>query len=99
MRLNNLTVYLANYIVIKFNNIGVKYTVTYDLQSESNMCSYTDEMKHNEHEEADTLPVLQALEVARNDPFTECVIYSPDTAVFLLLVHYSQRLPQINPLL
>ena len=77
----------------------MKYTVTYDLQSESNMCSYTDEMKHHDHEEADTLLVLQAIDVARSDPFTECGIYSPDTDVFLLLVHYSRRLPQVKPLL
>ena len=88
--------YLSNYVIKEFDAINVKYTVTYDLQSESNIDTYADEMKHHDHEEADTLLVLQAIDVAQNDPFTECVIYSPDTDVFLLLVNYSQSLPQVN---
>ena len=92
----DLAVYLSNYVIKEFDAINVKYTVTYDLQSESKIDTYADEMKHHDHREADTLLVLQAIDIARNDPFTECVIYSPDTDVFLLLVNYSQSLPQVN---
>ena len=44
-------------------------------------------MKAHDHEEADTLLVLQAIDVANRYPFTEVVVFSPDTDVFLLLVH------------
>ena len=72
----DLTVYLSNYVIKTFDAINVKYTVTYHLQSESNIDTYTDEMKHHNHEEADAFLVLQAIGVAQNDPFMECVIYS-----------------------
>ena len=88
--------YLSNYVIKEFDDINVKYTVTYDLQIESNIDTYADEMKHHDHEEADTLLVLQVIDVAQNDPFAECVIYSPDTDFFLLLVNYSQSLQQVN---
>ena len=61
--------------------------MTYDLQSESNIDTYEAEMKYLDREEADTILVLQAINVTRNDTFAECVINSPNTDVFHLLVH------------
>ena len=75
--------------------MGRKYVVTYDLGSESNR-QIADDLINHDHEEADTLLILHAINIAKEDPFTECVIYSPDTDVFLLLVHYAQDLPQVR---
>ena len=44
-------------------------------------------LSHN-YEEADTLIILHAVDVAANDPFKELTIWSPDTDVFLLLIYY-----------
>lgn len=90
-----LTKYLSTKIISSFKKSGTNYVVTCDLSSESNIEEYRDEMKAHDHEEADTLLILQALDVAKRDPFTECVVYSPDTDVFLLLLHYSSSLPQV----
>ena len=35
-----------------------------------------------EHEEADTLLILHCPDVAKSDPFSECVAFYPDTNVF-----------------
>ena len=51
---------------------------------------------NHDHEEADTLLILHALDVAKDDPFKECIVLSPDTDVFLLLVHYYQSLPHLT---
>ena len=77
----------------------IKYVVTYDLVSKSNISGYPEDMKAHDHEEADTLLVLQAIDVANRYPFTEVVVFSPDTGVFLLLVHYFDVLPQVNMIL
>ena len=47
----------------------------------------------HDHEETDTLLTLHEIEVSHEFPFCECIIYSPDTDVFLLLVHYYPSLP------
>ena len=36
----------------------------------------------------DTALILNAVNVARRDPFSNCIVYSPDTDVFLLLIYY-----------
>ena len=92
----DLTNYLTKYAKDHLHNRGKKYVVTHDLTSESNIVNYADDMKSHDHEEADTLLILQAINIAKTDPFTECVVYSPDTDVFLLLVHYSPLLPQVG---
>ena len=48
-------------------------------------------LSHN-HEEADTLLILHAIDVARSDPFQKLIVQSPDTDVFLLLIYYQRRL-------
>ena len=76
--------------------LNINFVVTYDLCSETNIAEYPDTLKTHDHEEADTLLILQAIDVATSDPFAECVIFSPDTDVFLLLIHYSEILPQVT---
>ena len=44
-------------------------------------------MSH-EHEEADMLLILHALDVAKDNPFKECIVLPRDTYVFLLLIYY-----------
>ena len=39
-------------------------------------------------EEAHTLLILHEIEVSHRLPFFECIIYSPDTDAFILLIHY-----------
>ena len=51
-------------------------------------------MKTHDHEKADTLLTLHCFDIARRDPFTTCTVYSPDTDVFLLLIHFYSSLPQ-----
>lgn len=80
----------------EFTKLGARYSVTYDLQSQSNIDNYSPELLEHDHEEADTLLIVQAIDVARNDPFTECYIYSPDTDVLVLLIHHYQMLPQVR---
>ena len=89
----DLTVYLANHTIEALEEVGKRYVVTYDTLSKTNIDEFADLLKHD-HEEADTLLVLQCWEIARQNPFTECIVYSPDTDVFLLLVHHFESLPQ-----
>ena len=81
----DLTIYLAQKFVKKFSKLGARYSATYDLQSQSNIDNYSPELLEHDHEEADTLLIGQAIDVARNYPFTECYIYSPDTDMLVLL--------------
>ena len=80
----------------EFTKLGARYSVTYDLQSQSNIDKYSPELLKHDHEEADTLLIVQAVDVARNDPFTECYIYSPDIDALVLLIHHYQMLPQVR---
>ena len=71
-----------------------RYVVTYDQCSESNIIDSTSTAGVHDHEEGDTLMILHCHEIAKEDPFTECVVLSPDTDVFLLLIHHYPTLPQ-----
>ena len=92
----SLTIYLAQYAKAALNRQGFKYCVTYDQLSDTNMIDFTEELRSHDHEEADTLLLLHAIDVAQKDPFRECIMFSPDTDVFLLLLHYYESLPQIT---
>ena len=59
----------------------------YDMTSETNIPNFSMVREHD-HEEAGTLLILHCLDVAKRDPFSECVVFSPDTDVFLLLIHH-----------
>ena len=47
-------------------------------------------------EEADTLIILHALDVAKENPLKKCIVLSPDTDVFLLIIYYYQSLPYFH---
>ena len=94
--MQDLRIYLAQKFMKEFTKLGTRYSVTYDVQSQSNSDNYSPELLEHDHEEADTLLIVQAIDVARNDSFTECYIYSPDTDVFVLLIHHYQMLPQVR---
>ena len=57
------------------------------MTSETNIPNFSMVREHD-HEEAGTLLILHCLDVAKRDPFSECVVFSPDTDVFLLLIHH-----------
>ena len=44
-------------------------------------------MKTLDQKETDTLLILRCFNIAIRDPFTTCMVYSPDTDEFLLLIH------------
>ena len=87
------TVYLAQKTIAKLSEIGMSYSVTYDTMSITNIGDVAFSIDAYDHEEADTLLILHRIEVSHRLPFCECIIYSPDTDVFLLLVHYYPSLP------
>ena len=92
----DLTVYLSKYIAVALEKAEKCFVITYDLVSITNIQNIDENLKSHDHEEADTLLVLHAIDVAKRDPFCKCVIFSPDTDVFLLLVYYSEVLPQMT---
>ena len=47
---------------------------------------------NHDHEEADTLLILYGIDVAKDDPFQELIVCSPDTDVFLLLISFYKSL-------
>ena len=66
--------------------------VTFSKQTITNTPKFSTDLINHDHEEADTLLVLHAIDVAKTNPFNECVVVSPDTDVFLLLLHYYEVL-------
>ena len=83
-------IYLAKHFVSVMERIGKKY-VTYDRVTKTNINEYPRELLQNDHEEADTL-ILNSIEVANRGHFSECIILSPDTDVFLLLNYFYEQL-------
>ena len=71
----------------------IRYVVTYDTKMETNIPNFNEELMVHDHEEADTALILNAIDVAQRTPFSHCIVYSPDTDVFLLLIYYYNLLP------
>ena len=90
-----LTEYLARYTKNEMGS-SVRLIVTYSKTTEANTENLSEEIKNHDHEEADTLLILHAIDVAKENPFKECIVLSPDTDVFLLLVHFYQVLPHVT---
>ena len=90
----DLTVYLTQYSV---GMLGDKrYAITYDTVTVTNIGDFAEDICTHDHEEADTLLILHAIDVAKRNPFSECFVYSPDTDVFLLLLYYAESLTQVT---
>jgi len=76
-----LTEYLAHYTRHAIG-CGVRFIVTYAKTTEGNTNNLTEEIKNHDREEADTLLILHAIDVAKENPFKECIVLSPDTDIF-----------------
>ena len=87
-----LTEYLAKYTMDSLKD-SFQIAVTFSKQTITNIPNLSADLRNHDHEEADTLLVLHAIDVAKTNPFNECVVVSPDTDVFLLLLHYYEVLP------
>ena len=64
----------------------------YSIIAESNIVDFPDELKFHSHEEADTLIVLQSIDVAKSNPFCQLYIACLDTDLLFLHLCF---LPQI----
>ena len=85
----HLTVYLSQYAISEFKRLGIDYVVIFDSISRTNQECLRAEILHHSHEEADILLIMHCWEIARTNPFNQCIVCSPDTDVFLLLrFHY-----------
>ena len=60
----------------------------YSIIAESNIVDFPDELKFHSHEEADTLIVLQSIDVAKSNPFCQLYVACSDTDVLLLLLYF-----------
>lgn len=72
------------------------YAVSFDTITVSNISNIGSHLNNNEHEEADTLMILHAIDVACINPFRVLHVFSPDTDVFILLIHYYTQLPTVT---
>ena len=87
---------MSKCIAVALEKAEKHFVITYDLVSITNIQNLDENLKSHDHEEADTLLLLHTIDVvSKRDPFCKCVVFSPDTDVFLLLVYYSEVLPQM----
>ena len=69
----DLTVYLSKYLKDYFEDSNHQYVLSYKNKSVSNFAGYSKELQEHDHEEVDTLPILRAADIAKLNPFSECV--------------------------
>ena len=72
--------------------MSFRYAIAYHPKCITNIPHFTQHLCTHNHEEAGTLIILHALDVAPINPFAELIINSPDTNVLLLLVYYQTKL-------
>ena len=91
-----LTTYLSEKILSHFQNKGDKrFVVVHDTVAESNFEDFSEDLKQHDHEEADTLIVLHAIDASNSNRRVQRLhVFSPDTDVFLLLLN---KYPQLCP--
>ena len=87
-----LTEYLAEYTMDSLKDSS-QIAVTFSKQTITNIPDFSPDLRNHDHEEADTLLVLHAIDVVKTNSFNECVVVSPNTNIFLLLLHYYEVLP------
>ena len=87
-----LTEYLADYTLNVLKDTK-SVAITFSKQTKTNIQGFNLDLANHDHEEADTLLVLHAIDVGKSNPFQECIVVSLDKDVFLLLVHYYEQLP------
>jgi len=84
-----VTAYLGNYLSKQFEYMEIPYAVSFQNTTISNIPeSNKEELNNHNHEEADTLMILHAIDVASCNPFRKVIVCSLDTDVFLLLIHH-----------
>ena len=91
---SNRTTYLAEHAITALKESVKRIGVVYQTKGVSNIENYPQELLQHNHDEADTLLILQAKNVCDMNPFCEVYISSPDTDVFILLIHFY---PQLCP--
>ena len=64
------------------------FMITYHTKSVTNIPDDAVEISIDDHEEADTLLIIHAIEVSRRSSFQEFMIYSLDTDSILFPIHY-----------
>ena len=69
--------------------------MTYAKITEINIPKLSLELTNYDQEEAETLLILHALDVTKYNAFKECIVLSPDTDVFLLLIYSYKPLPNL----
>ena len=75
----DLTVYLSKYLKDYFEDSNRQYVLSYEKKMLIILLVYSNELQEHYHEEADTVLILHAVDIAKLNPFSECVAYSPDT--------------------
>ena len=89
---NDLTIYLGEHCIDVLSKVGKRFVAVFDTKGITNISQYPEELLQHNHEEADTLILLQARNVIDLDPFTDVNVVSPDTDVLLLLIYYYTEL-------
>ena len=91
-----LTTYLSEKALSHFQNKGDKrFVLVHDTVAESNFEDFSEDLKQHDHEEADTLIVLHAIDASNSNRRVQHLhILSQDTDVFLLLLN---KYPQLCP--
>ena len=84
----DLTVHLAEKTSEFFRLNEMNYAVIYNTHCMTNIELLHQNIPNHSQEEADTLMILVALHLSAQNPFSELYISSPDTDVFLLLIHH-----------
>ena len=89
-----LTSCLGRYIAKKMEEINKQFAVSFGRCTITNIEALNSEkLNGHDHEEADTLMILHAIDVAACNPFRRLIVSSPDTDVLLLLIHYYASIP------
>ena len=65
----NFAKYLSGKIAQMFSAAEKQYIVACSIAAESDIVNFPEELKFHSHEEADTLIVLQSIDVAKSNPF------------------------------
>ena len=72
--------------------MAVDFVLVYGNTTLTNISSFSQDLLCYSHEEADNGMVLHALDVSRNNLFTEMVVSCSDSDVLLLLLNYFENL-------
>lgn len=56
--------------------------MTFDVKSVTNIPGFDVDLLSHDHEEADTLPIILAIDISKSNSFSEYIVYSSDEDVF-----------------